>query len=80
MEHGGVGAHKHQAGSTILWTGIRVFAAYSALAVPADKRLRATRELHRIERQAVINAKEIVLDYGGLFHYFIDRNLWNLRK
>ena len=45
------GAHKHQAGSTILWTGIRVLAAYGALAVPVDKRLRATRQLRRIERQ-----------------------------
>ena len=45
------GAHKHQAGSTILWTGIRVLAAYGALAVPIDKRLRATRQLRSIERQ-----------------------------
>ena len=62
------GAHKHQAGSTILRTGIRVLAAYGALAVPVDKRLRATRQLRRIERQERTTLEEAKSIAGLIGH------------
>ena len=41
-------AEKRQAGSSVLWTGLRLHGAFSAASIPPPKRARAIAELKRV--------------------------------